>query len=382
MKDEIEEKIHREIIRRAIEREEAGNRALEELDNDRISMETLKEMTNLSEEAIDEIIFDVRLEYEKKFGSGPPGSETGSPGQGSGALPADSEEGSTGLSTVRGTGLSATWFGGIVLVLYLLFRVFSPIPSGEPDGQVHGGGNPAESSSASAESGPDGISPQGDPVVSGRDIRIDLDKHLHFVRQGFPMGLSSGQTSARGLLARPFETLSKEPAYESTPLYGCLVLGNTDDRIYSFAIEGFDTPTPLFHLDANNNEDLTDDGPPHTNQGSGTLAMAVSLTVEIAGNSGKFLKRPYDIWLWINDPVKKMPCYYSRCHYRGRLSVGGTVYPLIAFETFNHDALYRDCGIWVDINLDGKLDKARENFKDGEGIFLGGKEFRIHLDFP
>jgi hypothetical protein len=50
----------------------------------------------------------------------------------------------------------------------------------------------------------------------------------------------------------------------------------------------------------------------------------------------------------------------------------------------NHDALYHESGLWIDLNGDGKLDmnKSEEHFQDGAILSVEGKEYVLNLDYP
>jgi hypothetical protein len=192
--------------------------------------------------------------------------------------------------------------------------------------------------------------------------------------------------------------LKKEPAYRATNvLYGYLPLGNAPDNKFSFVIDDLDQETWSVWVDTNNNNDLTDDGPPLRNEGTGQLAATVNLEVQVITPANERIRRPYQLWFWVNerqpegefqtdspDEVDraKTPRFYATCHYEGEVSIQGESYTVIAFETRNHDALYRANGLWIDLNRDGKLDEKTEHFGHRAPLRVGDKKYELRLDYP
>ncbi|MHC4371639.1 MAG: LamG domain-containing protein, partial [Planctomycetota bacterium] len=219
--------------------------------------------------------------------------------------------------------------------------------------------------------------------LQNAEIVIDIDKDFEYVPQGWPLGLWPSQTPAVGLSTEPYEALGKEPEYGSGQvLYGYIPLGNSNDSNISFAVDTSSINNWLLYVDTNNNEDLTDDGPPRENEGTGTLAATISLQVEIISASGETIIRPYQLWLWIT--ASGSPRFYAVCHYRSQISIGEEQYTAIVYESRNHDALYQESGLWIDLNRDGKLvmNTSEEHFQDGAVISIEGKEYVLRLDYP
>jgi len=213
------------------------------------------------------------------------------------------------------------------------------------------------------------------------EIIVNIDKDYQYVPKGCPLGLSVNQTRAVGLNVKSYETLAKEPGYgPSQVLYGYFALGNSDDPNISFAVDSSRGEEWVIYVDTNNNEDLTDDGPPHANEGSGKLAALISLNVEVISTSGEKIVRPYQLWFWLSKSGS--PKFYTRCHYRTQISLGSEHYAAIAYEKKNHDALYQESGLWIDINRDGELNEAQEHFQDGAIIRVNHKQYVLRLQYP
>lgn len=224
-----------------------------------------------------------------------------------------------------------------------------------------------------------------------REIVINIDRDFEYIPKGWPLGLSPRQPSApslktipQSLKTTPHELLSKEPEYESEEvLYGFLTLGNAEDDEFTFVLDDLESETWIVHFDKNNNEDLTDDGVPLKNQGTGKFATILSLEVPVLLQSGERLSRQYKLWFWIKERDDgKYLKFYSRCHYRKDLRIGKQEYTAIVYEMFNHDALYQQSGIWIDLDRDGKLNEKKEHFADGSTIVVDGRDYVIVLNYP
>jgi hypothetical protein len=216
-------------------------------------------------------------------------------------------------------------------------------------------------------------------------LRLDIYESFRYVDSGWPHGLSVTQTVARGLDVLPYEPLLDEPKYRSDePLYGYLPLGNGPDSRITFVIDELDRPTWVAYVDKNNNNDLTDDGPPLQNQGTGTLAVAAAVSVDLVTASGATLRQPYHLWLWVSESERDGALFarlYGRCHYEGRVVFGGREFLTVAYEYDRHNALFAENGIWIDLNENGELERT-EHFLDGELIRVGDDTYRLELDYP
>ena len=221
----------------------------------------------------------------------------------------------------------------------------------------------------------------GDGAASGEGLLdVNVDRDFQYINEGFPMGLAVGQTDLPAFTNRPDETLIAEPSYRwEEPRYGYLVLGNAADNHFTFVIDDFDGKTWVAWFDRNNNEDLTDDGPPVRNQGTGWFAALIALEVPVVSASGETTVRPYQFWLWAGE---RSASFYSRCHYQADVRVGEARVTAVVFEQYRHDALYADAGIWFDLNGNGRLDEKSEFFQAGERVPAKGGAFRVRLDYP
>jgi hypothetical protein len=62
--------------------------------------------------------------------------------------------------------------------------------------------------------------------------------------------------------------------------------------------------------------------------------------------------------------------------------VGGERWTATAFEVQNHDALYRDAGLCIDLDRDEECDEDREVFYDGDSVPFPEGAPRLLLTYP
>jgi hypothetical protein len=203
-------------------------------------------------------------------------------------------------------------------------------------------------------------------------IHVNIYRDFKYVNSS-PMGMAHGATSA----SKPCETLTAEPKYASRPRYGCLKLGNGDDQRVSFAF--VENDPGLLYLDKNNDEDLTNDGAPLRNLGAGAFAATAYLQIDVIANDGAKTRQPLNLWFYAN---KDGLFFYSICHWAGELELNGRAYKAIAFEDGNHDGLYKESGLCVDLNANGRCEKETELFKDNDALTVDGKRYTLALDYP
>ena len=143
------------------------------------------------------------------------------------------------------------------------------------------------------------------------------------------------------------EALIMEPQYTSTnPLYGAYYLGNGLDTTIVFVIDesmGTGTGYDIVYVDSNNNEDLTDDGGPHTKVPWAT-GLALYPTVTVSYNvSSQETMGPYRMWAFYHVPPLETTLrygYYTQCYYEGQITLNDT-YNLFVWDSDN-DAIYND----------------------------------------
>jgi hypothetical protein len=208
-----------------------------------------------------------------------------------------------------------------------------------------------------------------EPSASGALMRSDtLDFSVGISANGFkPVEFQIGARStplnvplSRG---RP-AALRREPAYEgSEQWYGVLTLGSPV-REFPFALDLLPNGKFAIWFDADANGDLTDDGAPLTNKGSGdggpggfatTLRVAWRTLSAEAPFDGEF-----SIWFYSNKSGwarDHRASHYSRTQLKGKVAVGRDVYVAWIADSGYNDADLTNDGMWVDLNANGKADK-------------------------
>ena len=224
--------------------------------------------------------------------------------------------------------------------------------------------------------------PAGAPFVE--DVSIDVYRDFAFVPEGWPMGLSAAQSRAGGLAGTPLEALRRDLRLQGTEVrYGFLPLGSGHDTRITFVVSAIDQPTWLVHVDRNNNEDLTDDGPPIESEGTGRFSAKLPVEVEVTGPDGAVSHHPYQVWLWFvesedQDPSRAQPRFYARCHYTGTVRLGVEVFDAVAYEARAQDGLFANDPICIDLDRDGRC-AAGEQVESGQTIEVAGRRFRIRV---
>lgn len=213
------------------------------------------------------------------------------------------------------------------------------------------------------------------------------------------------------------EPLSAEPAYVNKPLYGKLVLGNGPDPGFTIAVDvsadwaAFTKETEAaggqvnlakvparIYVDANNDEDLTNDGPGSIQNcnrdpvsGGFTISTAATCSVEYA--DGGLVAWPVALYMFPNrKPVTDAQgnvtdyqhtlFYYRKAAFETTVDIGGKSY-LARFIDENSNALIRkEDGDRVVIDLDGNGElvielKSPEMFLLSEPMNVGGVTYEI-----
>jgi hypothetical protein len=152
----------------------------------------------------------------------------------------------------------------------------------------------------------------------------------------------------------------------------------------SFAVDVPADGKWVMYVDKNNNEDLSDDGPPLGHRtGSGTNTDLVSLLdidVPVVSSRSETLSRPYRLWVSVSTS-KGYPRlrYYSICHHEGTIRIGDREFGVLVNEYDTYDALYPE----ISINLnDDKEFAPGEQFSDGSIITVDGRRYILKLEYP
>ena len=243
-------------------------------------------------------------------------------------------------------------------------------------------------SSSSASSGGPSDQPSGSSGSGGsEDAESSDDIHVvsvHIANDFVPvdMTLAAGGNSFVELYGSPVDVTLVEPAYSGNRrLYGSFYLGTKENRTYHFVFDADDRREhPVFYLDANQNLDLTDDGPPLRSQGSGIFSAFLTLPF------GRLIKE-YDsterfkIWLFVNKsswpegPVR----YYSAIQMRGSVTIDGKSFLAYIAERGFNDADFTNDGVFLDLNGNRTIESEEEYIDPGRIFQLGDKQYVLNV---
>jgi len=290
---------------------------------------------------------------------------------------------------IKARGALALGVGFLLLLLSFIGFFFGGAGFTESSGV---GAAPEASAATATETGgaPRDRSSPGPVQPDGDVLTLDLDRDFQYVDQGWPMSRAAAQTELPRLMERPPPGLQLPLEVRrvdgATTWYGSLPLGNADQRGFAFALhrggDGWER-----YVDADADRDLTNDGPPLRNVGTGdVLAANATVAVRVVRDSGEATIRPYALWVWFDDDDDGGPemrgRMYAVHHWAGRIAVGGETFDVTAFEKARHDALFRDAGVCIDLSRDGACDEGRELFFDGDVVPFGSRNVRLRLPHP
>lgn len=161
--------------------------------------------------------------------------------------------------------------------------------------------------------------------------------------------------------------------------YGILEL--RDGRRYPFLLDGV-SGGYLLYLDRNRNGDLRDDGPPVKNRGPDRFAGRIELPLAKLSRVPE-LSGDYLLWLfsspqgweegWLN--------YYCMTQLSGELLLGGRRYTAYLADNLVIDGDYRNDGISIDLDGNGRIDEATEYFPPGSVVGVNGERYRFQVTY-
>lgn len=93
--------------------------------------------------------------------------------------------------------------------------------------------------------------------------------------------------------------------------------------------------------------------------------------------------RPYQLWLWFTSNSGRLEArMYAMHHYAGLLRIGDREYSVTVYEQSDHDGMYEDAGVCIDLNEDGRCDENAELFRHGDVVSTPSGRYRLELDYP
>ncbi len=216
--------------------------------------------------------------------------------------------------------------------------------------------------------------------AEGEPIRVEVRLSESFTVGDRFIGASWTPFTNPTSETRPPE-ITAEPDYRgAVQRYGRLRLGTGPDPDYHFVFDVTDAPHPVVYFDRNKNGDLTDDGPPLTNQGTGIFAARIDLPFNRLIRETDF-EASYTLWFFVNDSAWKrgFANHYARTHLEGDLTLSGERLRAYILETGIHDADFTNDGICFDLNGNGKIDRRTEHVKPGEIFRYKGRSYQFEI---
>lgn len=221
---------------------------------------------------------------------------------------------------------------------------------------------------------PEATRPQSDQILA-TPIQLDISIGMGFRPVGFKIGAVS---QAISLSKDPGKRLRRLPTFTSfQQRYGVIRLAHGQE--YGFALDLAAAGFRMF-IDRNRNGDLRDDGEPLVNQGKSLFASRLQLPLaQVSGIQG--LKGDYQLWVFTNPgnwKNEKM-LYYSMTQMRGELLLEGKRYTAFLADNGPVDGDYRNDGISIDMDGDGKIDRRTEFFPQGKDVLIGGVSYSFRV---
>ncbi|MBI4388645.1 MAG: DUF4124 domain-containing protein [Nitrospinae bacterium] len=227
--------------------------------------------------------------------------------------------------------------------------------------------------------------PPARPVLASEEISPDGEVVVRFpiADGGFVptlMKVAATDHPAIRLTESKPKTVTAEPDHEGTGRkYGALRVGTAKKNLYVFALDVLPGSKPVLYFDRNQNGDLTDDGAPLTNQGTGLFAAAISIPFKQIIKETEF-PGDYVLWLYTDRQAEKVT-YYSRSQLQGKVIFGGREYLVYLADYVNNDADFTNDGINIDLNGDGKINRSNEYFKHGTAAEIDGIKYRFKIEW-
>ncbi|MCR4403948.1 MAG: peroxiredoxin family protein [Candidatus Acetothermia bacterium] len=188
--------------------------------------------------------------------------------------------------------------------------------------------------------------------------------------------LSLQDTSPEPLLALPVQVTREGPCS-----YGAMILGNGEDRTITVLIcQG---EAPRVWVDANNDEDLTNDGDGLPDARWEWKGFRWSSTVRVEYDN--MVRAPYHAVVtgyYDYEEHRYSFIYGGYCHRRGLIELEGRLYP-IAISDLSSDGLYDDldeAAIAIDTDGDGELQLFPDSYEiygPNQPLQVGERLYRI-----
>ncbi|MEW5735041.1 MAG: tetratricopeptide repeat protein [Thermodesulfobacteriota bacterium] len=169
------------------------------------------------------------------------------------------------------------------------------------------------------------------------------------------------------------------PFRGKSQLYGVLRLGTGTPGTFDLVFDVTDEIHPLLYVDLNQNKDLSDDGGPIRNQGTGVFAARIVFDLlRVMPELGK--KGSYPIWLfsgggyWASGKVN----FYSLVRLEGTVRLDQKAYAASISEWGLNDGNFLNDGIFVDLNSNGSFELSEYAAPD-KTLTTNGRAYRFMM---
>jgi len=223
-----------------------------------------------------------------------------------------------------------------------------------------------------ARSGPITPSPK---QVAPKSVQLDISIGMGFRPVGFRIGAVSRSIA---LSTQPDRRMHRLPRFTAPKQrYGVIKLAH--GREYGFVLDLAASGYRMY-LDLNRNGNLRDDGKPLLNQGKGLFATKLILPLDHVSGIPR-LKGDYRLWLFTNPTSWKRGrlLFYSMTQLQGQLQLNGRHYTAYLSDNGPVDGDYRNDGISIDLNGDGKIDRRSELISHGKSVLIDGERYSFRI---
>ena len=205
--------------------------------------------------------------------------------------------------------------------------------------------------------------PDQDHLLASRKINLSIGKD-GFVPVEF-LGSARWSPLNNQLTRDRSDAIRKIPDFKGREQWhGYIDLGNRDNKRFYFVLDQQSDATWSLYFDKNNNGDLTDDGAPLRNRGSGAggaggFACTISIPWPVLIEGSRFTG-DFNIWFFSNRAgweQGKRVSHYSRTQLQGKLRIGNHDYMALLIDQGDNDADLTNDGVAIDLNRDGKIDQ-------------------------
>ncbi|MDM8538251.1 hypothetical protein QUF70_15970 [Desulfobacterales bacterium HSG17] len=330
MNKKIEEQIQNEIRKLVIEKDFSTRREKEQSEQISATIEALMEITDLSREEISNIANKVRNKHVKK--------------------------------RITGKLIIPICAAGLCILLCIFYILFMEIQKEPVLKQPNEG--PSEP-----------LEKKG--LEDFTRINVSLN---NFSPTGMNMRIGGRATSI--LSETKPDHIKRVPKFKGNiQKYGFLKLGNTKNNKFYYVFDLISGSSPVLYIDINQNNDLSDDGAPRINKGSGWFGTAIFIPFKRLDRENNF-QGNCRIWLftkkkfWDAGEVK----HYTWTQLKGKVRIDNENYDAYIADSGNHDADFTNDSVCLDINIDKKINYQKECFKQDSFAYINNKKYLIKIN--